>query len=490
MTFGVSPHYIDELIIDDLTPGQILVIALETAKKLKWNIGDPHQSGFLAYTNMSWSSWSEEIAVAIKDNRITIKSTSTGSPLVDWGKNKKNIALFLNAFQQTRTGFSHEEMAIRIQELNTQHELSRELEPQPIKQSTSGFKSFLGIFIPTEGYFITPILLDLNILVFVIMVSSGVSVMLPDNESLIQWGANFRPVTLDGQWWRLLTSCFVHIGIFHLLMNGYALVYIGMLLEPRLGSTRFLSAYLITGLAASLASLYWHDLTISAGASGAIFGMYGLFLAMLTTNLIEKSARNALITSIAIFVGYNLVNGLKEGIDNAAHIGGLVSGMIAGYAFYPSLNDPDDERTSSYTAIALLSITLFVITFMMFRNSTNDIVEYEAKMEKFVSLESLALEVYQMNRNAPKEELLTEIKSRGLFYWTEIINLLDEVDKLNIPEALHEKNHRLREYCELRIKSYQLLYKTIEEGTDQYETEMKAYNAKIKSIIDELTAKK
>ena len=79
------------------------------------------------------------------------------------------------------------------------------------------------------------------------MAINGVNIMLPDNGSLLNWGANFRPMTLDGQWWRLLTNCFLHIGIFHLLMNMYALLYIGVLLEPLLGRTRFLSAYLLTG---------------------------------------------------------------------------------------------------------------------------------------------------------------------------------------------------------------------------------------------------
>jgi rhomboid protease GluP len=223
---------------------------------------------------------------------------------------------------------------------------------QPPQTSRDKIKNVFSVFIPTEGYFFTPIIVNINILVFAAMVISGVHFMLPDNDSLIKWGANFRPVTLDGQWWRLFTSCFLHIGVIHLLMNLYALIYIGLLLEPHLGKTRFVSAYLLAGIGGSVASLYWHDLTISAGASGAIFGMYGVFLAMLTTNLIEKSARKTLLTSIMIFVGYNLLNGLKGGIDNAAHIGGLVTGMIIGYAFYPSLIKPQ-QLNLKYLTVAL-----------------------------------------------------------------------------------------------------------------------------------------
>jgi rhomboid protease GluP len=137
------------------------------------------------------------------------------------------------------------------------------------------------------------------------MAITGVNIISPDSESLVQWGANFRPLTLEGQAWRLLTNCFLHIGILHLLLNMYALLYIGVLLEPHLGRLRFAAFYILTCIIASTVSVSWHDLTVSAGASGAIFGMYGVFLALLSTNLIEKSARKALLASIGIFVVFN-----------------------------------------------------------------------------------------------------------------------------------------------------------------------------------------
>ncbi len=127
------------------------------------------------------------------------------------------------------------------------------------------------------------------------MILTGVDIMVPDTESLIAWGANFRPITLAGEWWRLLTSCFLHIGIIHLLMNLYALMYIGIQLEPHLGKTRFLAAYLLTGIAGSANSLYWHEFTVSAGASGAIFGMYG----RISSHAHDKSHRKNGATSHA-----------------------------------------------------------------------------------------------------------------------------------------------------------------------------------------------
>ncbi|MCP4269697.1 MAG: rhomboid family intramembrane serine protease [Candidatus Brocadiaceae bacterium] len=344
---------------------------------------------------------------------------------------------------------------------------------------------FFSIFKPTSGYFITPILINLNLLIFILMAVSGVNILLPDNDSLINWGANFRPVTLEGEWWRLLTSCFLHIGIFHLFMNMYALLYIGVLLEPHLGRTRFTAAYLLTGIAASITSLWWHELTISAGASGAIFGIYGVFLAMLTTNLIEKSARKSLLTSIGIFVVYNLLYGMKDGIDNAAHIGGLISGLMIGYSFYPTLKKPDLPNLK-YSTVGLLVALVLTTSFVTYQKIPNDIAEYEKKMERFYSMEAIALEVYNMPRDSPTKELLSAIKDRGLYYWNENLKLLQELDQMNLPSQLHEKNKRLIYYCNLRIKSYNFIYKAIEGNTHMYQENIDYYNQKIEVTLNSL----
>lgn len=164
-----------------------------------------------------------------------------------------------------------------------------------------------------------------------------------------------------------------------------------------MGRTRFISAYLLTGITASLASLWLHDLTISAGASGAIFGMYGVFLAMLTTNLIEKAARKALLTSIAVFVGYNLIYGLKGGIDNAAHIGGLLGGLVIGYALIPSLKKPNDNKLK-FGTIGLLTTLILASSFVVYRKLPNDIATYDVKIKEFVTMEAMALEVYSLPR--------------------------------------------------------------------------------------------
>ncbi|MEO8854155.1 MAG: rhomboid family intramembrane serine protease, partial [Ginsengibacter sp.] len=118
----------------------------------------------------------------------------------------------------------------------------------------TGIKESLSFFLPKEGYFITPIIIDLNIFIFLIMVFSGLGFMSFKAVDLLNWGANFKPSTTNGEWWRLLTNIFLHGGFMHLFANMIGLLFVGILLEPRLGKKSYAIIYLATGIAASLTS--------------------------------------------------------------------------------------------------------------------------------------------------------------------------------------------------------------------------------------------
>jgi rhomboid protease GluP len=488
MAFGLFPKHIQDFNLDGLDKEHFLVIATEAAFKLNWNVSFVSDTGFIAYTKFSWSSWGEEVSVKIDNGIANIKSECTGNQFIDWGKNEKNVEILIATIDEVKVSLTQEEIEAKLTERRPCYASKEDdILNKPPSTTKEKITDFFSIFKPTEGYFITPILININILLFIAMLISGVHILLPENQSLLDWGANFRPLTLEGQWWRLLTACFLHIGIMHLLLNMYALLYIGFLLEPYLGKTRFLAAYLISGIAASTTSLWWNDLIISAGASGAIFGMYGVFLALLTTNLFDKSVKKALWISIALFVGYNILNGLKpnSGIDNAAHIGGLLSGLIIGYAFVPSLKRFDNS-TIKFSTIGTLAAILLVSSFAIYKTLPNDFGQYDKKMQEFASMESMALEVYSLPEETSNEKILSELKDRGLYYWNENLKLIESLNDLNLPLFIEERNTKLKEYCELRIKSYELIYKAIEEETDQYENEINEYNWKIEAIIAEL----
>ncbi|MDO7849480.1 rhomboid family intramembrane serine protease [Hymenobacter sp. M29] len=188
-----------------------------------------------------------------------------------------------------------------------------------------------GLFIPSRRFWATPLLLDLNVLVFGLMVLSGVSASQPTGHQLVLWGSNISDLTLPGQPWRLLTCLFVHAGLTHLLLNMFSLWLLGLLVEDRLGPLRLLLGYLACGVGGGLASLWWHtDGVNSVGASGAIFGLYGLLLVLLIGKrlVLDKSDRRAMLGLVLYLVLSNLLSGITGNIDNAAHLGGLVTGLL------------------------------------------------------------------------------------------------------------------------------------------------------------------
>lgn len=501
MAFGFSPKHVRNYDLQTFENGVFLVLAIEATYKLGWDVSNVSETGFVAYTKFSWSSWSEEVTVKIDGELAILKSECTGNQLFDWSKNKKNIDELIITIDKLVKVLTQEELETKLADIR-QNLVSNEDDSlsQPLSTSKNKITNFFSFFIPTDGYFISPILVNLNVLVFIAMIISGVHILFPENQDLLNWGANFRPITTDGQSWRLFTACFLHIGIIHLLLNMYALVYIGLLLEPFIGKTRFLAAYLISGIVASATSLWWHELTISAGASGAIFGMYGVFLALLTTNLLDKSVKKAFLTSIIFFVAYSIINGIKpnSGIDNAAHVGGLISGLIIGYSLIPSLRQKEDDLIKFYSITGLL-VVMLIFSISIFKilpanyNSYEEIPpsireKYEKKIKEFVAMESMALEVFKLTESSTDEMILKEIKDRGLYYWNENLIVIKSMDELNLPETLNKRNRKLKAYCELRIESYNLLYKAIEEKTNKYENELLAINKQIEAIITEISA--
>jgi rhomboid protease GluP len=321
--------------------------------------------------------------------------------------------------------------------------------------------------------------------VFILMVISGVSFFEPTTQDLLRWGANLRGITLEGQGWRLITNVFLHIGIFHILLNMYALVYIGIVLEPYLGKARFAAAYLFTGIIASLTSIYWHPNTVSAGASGAIFGMYGVFLAMLTTNFIDKTVRKPLLLSIGVFVVLNLANGVKEGIDNAAHIGGLISGLIIGYAYYFSLKDGLSLKLK-YLTIALLFIAVLATSLTVYHKIPNDYGKYDVYMKDFSVNEVTALSVFKMAQNSSNNDIVAALKEKGIDNWNKNLKVIDSIDKLDLPVAFRVRDDKLRQYCQLRIKSYNYILEDVAANSRQHRSAIDSCNVQLQAIVDSL----
>lgn len=194
------------------------------------------------------------------------------------------------------------------------------------KKNEENGKRAEEIFAVRKPY-ITYGLIILNVLIYVIMLTvsrSGLNEF--DVQTLLKFGANYKPLVLDGEYWRLIASAFLHDGLLHLICNMYALFVLGPQLENFFGKTRFAIIYLFSAIAGNLMSLVFSD-AVSVGASGAIFGLFGslLYFGYYYRVYLGNVLRTQLIPVIMINLLFGLVT---PGIDNAAHIGGLIGGIF------------------------------------------------------------------------------------------------------------------------------------------------------------------
>ncbi len=233
----------------------------------------------------------------------------------------------------------------------------------------------------------TAILIALNVLIFLAMAVSAHSVS-PSPDRLVRWGANFGPLTLGGQWWRLLSSAFLHANLLHLALNMWAFLNLGILGELLFGRRNFVLLYLYCALGGSIASAWWHAAVVGVGASGAIFGIAGALLPALAfqRNQRLRAAMRGHLTSIAVFVFYNIAFGaVASHIDNSAHLGGLITGAILGWLL-PSgpMREPEPDAMSappqragvlrSYMVFALVAVLLISAAAFARRRNRNELV--------------------------------------------------------------------------------------------------------------------
>jgi rhomboid protease GluP len=229
------------------------------------------------------------------------------------------------------------------------------LPPQEVRKPRPGWAS------APATYF----LVGVNCAVFLAMFSRGLSIWSPTPEQLLNWGANNAGLILiAGEWWRIVTAMFVHVGILHLATNMWCLWNLGLLAEPLMGSFGVLAVYILTGAAGNLLSTDYSWLfplrdgaavyfPAGAGASGAVFGIAGALIVLLKSNRlpVPPEELKKLRKSVIYFAALNLILGLSISggntflhsglnIDNLAHVGGFVCGLLFAAPMVPRLGSP------------------------------------------------------------------------------------------------------------------------------------------------------
>ncbi len=216
------------------------------------------------------------------------------------------------------------------------------------------------------------------------MVLRGVSAFAPTPQQAIAFGADYGPLTLGGQWWRLFTSMFVHFGIVHLGLNMWCLWNLGRAAERLLGRFSYLLAYLASGIFGSIASVYWHPQAAGAGASGAIFGLAGVLVSFvyLKKTPAHLQVNSKMLGSLGTFIAYNLIFGAAiPGISNAAHIGGVVMGLAVG-ALLPSASADESSRRTRLSIVVTLTAIALIASAVATKRIT-------ARASEFASIQQL-----------------------------------------------------------------------------------------------------
>ena len=205
----------------------------------------------------------------------------------------------------------------------------------PEQRLQADARSYALFLDSSEPAIATLTIIAINLIVIVLCGINGVGWISGNAALLLDFGGNFAVSTTTGQWWRLLTAMFLHSGLLHVAFNMWALWEAGRVAERLFGRGRYFALYGMAGVLSGIASINWQQDFVGVGASGAVFGVYGGLLAalLLRPDLLPDTVSKKLQTSATVFILYSLFSGFTHaGIDNAAHVGGLLAGALVGAA--------------------------------------------------------------------------------------------------------------------------------------------------------------
>ena len=332
------------------------------------------------------------------------------------------------------------------------------------------------LYAATPKAYVTKVLIAANVLVFVLMVASGVSLRTPTEPQMIAWGAGYGPLTTHGQPWRLFTQMFLHFGIIHIGMNMFVLWQGGPLIERLFGNFSYLVIYILSGLCGSLLSLYTHPSSVSAGASGAVFGVYGALFGYMAfqRRSVPAPVVKSLLINVGLFVVLNVVFGLTDKqIDMSAHLGGLISGAFLGAILSRPLIRGAGQKRAVVVAVIGLAAAAAVAAHL------SPAVDYEDQLRKASDSASRAFDVYneaqqQYQQNRIDDRAFASIlDSKVLPAIQEARQRLQSVDLKKLPpDIAGEWQDQLR-YLSAREAQFQMLSKAVH---DQDPDEMNAAN--------------
>ncbi|MCK2012062.1 rhomboid family intramembrane serine protease [Peribacillus muralis] len=318
--------------------------------------------------------------------------------VASYKKTKVNtFILTCEAIEQSLQNLEHilkKPLSIQVlQEDEIDEEKVLALKKDAISESVKKAKAEQKVFQHANKPFFTYLFMAIQIAVFILMEFNGGST---NSKTLIEFGAKYSPLIMQGEWWRFFSPIIVHIGFFHLLMNTFSLYLIGAEVERIYGNARFLFIYAFAGFAGTLGSFIMTP-NLSAGASGAIFGCFGALLYF--GSVYPKLFMRSMGSSVIVLIIINLIYGFSvSGIDNAGHIGGLIGGFLAAGVVSLPKNKNILRQLVFFIGTAILTYTLLKFGF----NHQNSAAINDNTMAM------LAQKYINDEKEAKAEEMLTD----------------------------------------------------------------------------------
>lgn len=357
------------------------------------------------------------------------------------------------------------------------------------RQQLSDSRDFTAFLEASGPAFITLAIVAINLAIFVLGGFAGIGWMSGNAALLLDYGGNFAVATTDGQWWRLVSAMFLHSGLLHVAFNMWALWDAGRVAERLFGHWPYLALYTLAGLLGGIASINWQQDLVGVGASGAVFGVYGGLLAalLLRPDLLPGTVTKKLQASATVFIFYSLFNGFTHaGIDNAAHLGGLLAGALIGAALVMPA-----RRAFAATAATLVLIGGGAVRAIEAAEPYRDELGFRQFLNSFgpaeVRLNTIAADLGARAKTMPPQEVLRVLERDLIPGWTE-----QDTQIAALPNVT-PRNQPLRDdmarFVHLRRESWELLGDGIRRDDASSVETFKKKTLEANAVLEQLKAK-
>jgi len=502
ISWGYSPKIEKYIPLADFPADKYLIVARQAIENLGWSLSHVSESGLIAYTPISFQSYGEEISIRIHGNFAVVKSECVGIQMLfnDYGKNDLNLEKFFHEFEYVEFHLKDvwEENLYKFHQLIATQD-DRYFEKAPLATKNK-IKNVLFLFFPQKGYTVTPILILVNIFYYIALVLFSIVYLRyqfvrngssydPDfiealKRIALNFGVNQRNLVLGGEYWRLITYQFIHGSKSHLFFNMYALVYLGLMIENKLGWKKYLFIYLVSGICGGLVSLIFHQEGVMMGASGAIMGLYGAFIGLLITKSFERKATKALLMSTMIVSVLVLINGaFGKRVDNAAHIGGFVSGFIFTYLLNYKWDESFEIKSWARYAVSVLLFLMFFSGVLHFSPKYGT-EEYRKLRDTFNGNMGSLNSIMNLKISLPKDVKLTSIKQDGIIPMERNLVVIKQMQALNLkPEDAKEREEKIK-LSKASHRAVMLMYRDIKaDSTYRYSKQTSNALAQVFEIL-------